>query len=175
MTTQINKLADAAISAINTAIDASEEASRSYDEGTAARELIALGDYPAALACIEDAARSAAGNDHLWKQAVEAVKVVRRAWSAACDSADDALAELAKEEEAAYLDKLAKAASRKAARKAKKVAPSTITPVTISGWYELTDGRVQWMSWSGGQLRAGVIVANWAAAAKADADEYANA
>lgn len=40
--------------------------------------------------------------------------------------------------------------------------PKTIKPVTLSGWYELEDGRVQRFGWRDGFAVSGVIVAGWA-------------
>jgi hypothetical protein len=37
----------------------------------------------------------------------------------------------------------------------------TLEPVTVSGWYELTDGRVQYFWWKNGQLQDGKIVDSW--------------
>ncbi len=38
---------------------------------------------------------------------------------------------------------------------------STKTPVTTSGWYELTDGKIQYFYWIQGELYDGKIVATW--------------
>jgi hypothetical protein len=38
---------------------------------------------------------------------------------------------------------------------------STIEPVTVSGWYELRDGRVQEFYWNSGRLKGGEVVASW--------------
>ncbi len=38
----------------------------------------------------------------------------------------------------------------------------TTKPVTTSGWYELTDGRVQQFRWVNGRLVNGAIVGSWA-------------
>ena len=35
-------------------------------------------------------------------------------------------------------------------------------PVQLSGWYELTDGRVAYYYWIGNALKCGDICANWA-------------
>lgn len=38
----------------------------------------------------------------------------------------------------------------------------TKEPVTVGGWYELTDGRVQRFGWVAGQVHAHEIVESWA-------------
>lgn len=42
-----------------------------------------------------------------------------------------------------------------------QVPSATLEPITLSGWYELTDGRVQRFDWRSGVLEAGAIVASW--------------
>ena len=47
---------------------------------------------------------------------------------------------------------------------------SSKEPVTLSGWYELNDGRVQYFYWHHGQLMAGEVVESWADTRKRDPD-----
>jgi len=47
-----------------------------------------------------------------------------------------------------------------------------IEPVTLDGWYELADGRVQRFHWRNGQLVDGDIVASWADVPTDDEDEW---
>lgn len=51
---------------------------------------------------------------------------------------------------------------------ASKIPPTKI-PVTLSGWYELTDGRYRYFWWDHGQLKAGRIIQSMADVAPRDA------
>jgi len=45
---------------------------------------------------------------------------------------------------------------------ARRDSATTIEPVTLCGWYELTDGRVAKFTWRGGLLQEDRVVASWA-------------